>query len=126
MSHLETAEVADMPASAPNLNPGYHVIQSTVQAACDSDKSSVAEYANLSNSLPNLRLTAIGLANVERLQAPTPQQMCNKSRRNSGLREDEADWLTPIFPGPCEEGIDELIDYLFVVISLDLFPFGLL
>ena len=66
LSSYETTEVADIPASDPNFNLGYHVIQSTVQAACNSDKSTVAEYANLSNRLPNLRLVAISRANVER------------------------------------------------------------
>ena len=66
LSSHKTTEVADMPVSDPNFNPGYHVIQSTVQAACDSDKSTVAEYANLSNSFPDFRLVAIRRADVER------------------------------------------------------------
>lgn len=80
--------VTDMTAQVPTsirLSPANPVIQQADQAEADSDKSTVAEYANLSNSLPNLRLIAVGLANEERLQAPTPQQMCNKSRRDAGL-----------------------------------------
>ena len=104
---------AQVPTSI-RLSPGNPVIQRADKAACDSDESTLTEHTNLPNSLPNLRLIAIGLANIERLQTPTPQQMCNKSRRNSGLREDEADWLATIFQGPYEEGIDKLIG-LFIV-----------
>lgn len=41
-------------------------IEHATEALSDSDKSTLTEHTNLSDSLPNLRLTAIGLANVER------------------------------------------------------------
>ena len=52
--------------------------------------------------------------------------MCNKSRSDAGLGEDEADWLSTMFQSLCQERIDKLTGYLFVVISLNLFCFGLL
>ena len=61
--------VPDMTAQVPTsirLSPANPVIQQADQAEADSDKSTVAEYANLSNRLPNLRLVAISRTNVER------------------------------------------------------------
>ena len=56
---------AQVPTSI-RLSPANPVIQQADQAEADSDKSTVAEYANLSNRLPNLRLVAISRTNVER------------------------------------------------------------
>ena len=70
-----------------------------------SDKTTLTEHANLPNSLPNLGLIAIGLANVEGLQAPVPQQMCNRSSRDTSLREDEADRLASMLRSLREKGI---------------------
>ena len=52
--------------------------------------------------------------------------MCNKSRSDADLGEDEANWLTTMFQSLCEERINELAGYMFVVISLHLFCFRLL
>ena len=63
--------VTDMTAQVPTsirLSPGNPVIQPADKAAYDSDKSTVTEYANLSNSLPDFRLVAIRRADVERTQ----------------------------------------------------------
>lgn len=48
------------------LSPANPVIQQADQAEADSDKSTVAEYANLSNSLSNLRFVAVCRADLER------------------------------------------------------------
>ena len=61
--------VADMTAQVPpsiRLSPGNPVIQRADKAAYDSDKSALAEYANLANRLPYFRLVAIRRADVER------------------------------------------------------------
>ena len=63
--------VTDMTAQVPTsirLSPAKPVIQQADQAEADSDKSTVAEYANLSNSFPDFRLVAIRRADVERSQ----------------------------------------------------------
>ena len=50
-------------------------MQHTTTALSNSDQTTLTEYTNLPNSLSNLRLIAIGLANVERLQPFTSQQL---------------------------------------------------
>ena len=52
--------------SRSGLSPANLVIQHATDALINSDKSTVAEYANLSNSLPNLGFIAICRANIER------------------------------------------------------------
>lgn len=56
---------AQVPTSI-RLSPANPVIQQADQAEADSDKSTVAEYANLSNGLSDFRLVAICGTDVER------------------------------------------------------------
>ena len=56
---------AQVPTSI-RLSPANPVIEQADQAEADSDKSTVAEYANLSNSLSDFRLVAICGTDVER------------------------------------------------------------
>ena len=60
-----TIMTAQVPTSI-RLSPGNPVIQQADQAEADSDKSTVAEYANLSNSLPDFRFVTVCRADVER------------------------------------------------------------
>lgn len=88
--------VTDMTAQVPTsirLSPANPVIQQADQAEADSDKSTVAEYANLSNSFPDFRLVAIRRADVERSQPLTSQQLRDENCGDTCLREDEEDRL---------------------------------
>lgn len=92
--------VTDMTAQVPTsirLSPANPVIQQADQAEADSDKSTVAEYANLPNSLSYLRLVAIRRADVERSQPFALQQLRDENCRNACLREHKVDRLIAIF-----------------------------
>ena len=61
--------VTDMTAQVPTsirLSPANPVIQQADQAEADSDQTTLTEYANLPNSLPDFRFVTVCRADVER------------------------------------------------------------
>ena len=57
---------ASPPLSHIGLSRADTFIQHTTENLNNSDQATLTEHTNLSNRLPDLRLIAIGLANVER------------------------------------------------------------
>ena len=52
--------------SRSGLSPANLVIQHATEALSDSDQTTLAKYANLSNSLPDFRFVTVCRADVER------------------------------------------------------------